>query len=114
METARIYISMLIIMFMITFAVFLFEIQQSNDFKQYVNYQIERNGGLTAEAMENINQYSEDNYNGNFEVNSDQMNEKLPFGSTVEYEIVGTFNFLFLNFDTQSFPIKGSGVSLIR
>ena len=55
---------------------------------RYVDAQIERNGGLTINAMSNIDDYNEKHYKGRFRVSSNQLNQKLPFGSIVDYQIV--------------------------
>ena len=81
---------------------------------RYIDAQIERNGGLTTNAMSNIDTYNEEHYKGKFTVTSDQMNQKLPYGSIINYQIVGEYNILFFDFDTQSYPVNGSSISLVR
>ena len=79
--------------FIVAISIFCFEIQQVNSFRQYVDAQIERNGGLTINAMSNIDDYKEKHYKGRFRVSSNQLNQKLPFGSIVDYQIVGEYKF---------------------
>jgi len=57
MVMTKLWISAVVIMFMVSIALFLFELQQINNFKQYINYEIKRNGGLTTEAVERIKLY---------------------------------------------------------
>ncbi|MDU6483107.1 MAG: hypothetical protein E6538_14020 [Paeniclostridium sordellii] len=114
MGTAKLYIFAILITFIVSISIFCFEIQQVNSFRQYVDHEIERNGGLTASAITRINNYNEKNYKGKFTVSSDQKNQKFAYGSVINYKIVGKYKMLFLKFDTQSFPINGSSISLIR
>ena len=100
--------------FIVAISIFCFEIQQVYSFRQYVDAQIESNGGLTINAMRNIDEYNEKHYKGRFRVSSNQLNQKLPFGSIVDYQIVGEYKILFFNLGTQSYPIKGSSISLVR
>lgn len=114
MASAKLYIFAILITIIVSISIFCFEIQQVNSFRQYVDAQIERNGGLTNNAITRINEYNEKNYKGKFTVNSDQKNQKLAYGSIINYQIVGKYKLLFLDFDTQSYPVNGSSVSLIR
>ncbi len=114
MATAKFYIFAIMITFMVSISLFCYEVQQVNSFRQYVDNQIERNGGLTEKAITNINLHDKENYNNKFTINSDQMNQKLSYGSIINYRIVGNFKILFFNFDTRSFPINGSSISLVR
>lgn len=96
-------------------AVFLFcyQVSDVNSYKQQVNYQIERKGGLTEEAVMELNNYSKDNYNGVFTIKSDSLNQQVDFGEIVDYEVVGTFKIIAFSNDVQA-TWGGSGVSLIR
>ena len=114
MINAKLYIFAVLTTFIVGVSVFCYEIQQVNSFRQYVDYQIERNGGLTTNAMSNIDAYNEKNYKGKFTINSEQINQKLPYGSIINYQILGEYNLLFFDFDTQSYPINGSSISLVR
>ena len=109
MINVKLYIFAIMTTFIVAISIFCFEIQQVNSFRQYVDAQIERNGGLTINAMSNIDDYNEKHYKGRFRVN-----QKLPFGSIVDYQIVGEYKILFFNLGTQSYPIKGSSISLVR
>ncbi|MEW8963407.1 hypothetical protein [Paraclostridium dentum] len=114
MASVKLYIFAILITFIVAISIFCFEVQQVNSFRGYVDTQIERNGGLTANAITNINTYNQKNYKGKFTINSDQMNQQFAYGSIVNYQIVGKYKMLFLDFDTQSYPINGSSISLIR
>ena len=114
MINLKLYIFAIMTTFIVAISIFCFEIQQVNSFRQYVDAQIERNGGLTINAMSNIDDYNEKHYKGRFRVSSNQLNQKLPFGSIVDYQIVGEYKILFFNLGTQSYPIKGSSISLVR
>ena len=114
MASAKLYIFAILTTFIVAISIFCFEVQQVNSFRAYVDSQIERNGGLTNSAMSNINTYNEKNYKGKFTVNSDQMNQKFAYGSIIDYQVVGKYKMLFLDFDTQSYPVNGSSISLIR
>lgn len=114
MMTTKMYVTCLLVAFMATIGIFLFQLQQGNNFKQYVNYQIEQNGGLTTSAVSKINDYSEKHFNGRFSVQSSQMNQKFKYGTEIDYEITGRFTFLFLDFEDVNLPIKGSALSFVR
>ena len=103
MINVKLYIFAIMTTFIVAISIFCF-----------VDAQIERNGGLTINAMSNIDDYNEKHYKGRFRVSSNQLNQKLPFGSIVDYQIVGEYKILFFNLGTQSYPIKGSSISLVR
>ncbi|WP_062323352.1 hypothetical protein [Halolactibacillus sp. JCM 19043] len=76
MSAGKMYMTMILIALIVTISVFLFHVQQSNHFKQYVNYQIERSGGLTVDTIDTINQYSKQNFNGIFSLDDSQQTGK--------------------------------------
>lgn len=92
---------------------FCFRVSDVNSFKQQVNYQIERKGGLTDEAVMELKNYSNKYYGGSFSVKSDDLNKKVEFGEIVDYEIVGVFEI-----DMFSKPLKatweGNAASMTR
>lgn len=113
----RIFITFLSVMVLAGIGISLFQLQQTNHFKQYVNYEIERNGGLTSQAMQRINNYSQEHFNGRFKVQSSQGNQKYPYGSVIEYKVVTDFNVPFLeklNIDTPTLVTSGAALSLVR
>lgn len=114
MESGKMYISMVLILFMLAMAIFIFQVQQSNHYKQYVNYQIERNGGLTADVIANINTYSDQHFNGVFKLDDSQVTGKQPFGTVIEYRASSSLRILFFEFDSIMLPITGSATSMLR
>lgn len=114
MELVKWFIGLLLIMMMVSLAMFFFQVGNVNSFKQQVNYQIERQGGLTKTALENLNEYSEKYYNGAFTVESDQLNEKVAYGETVDYVIKGVFDIKIFPVPDVHLDFSGTGVSQIR
>lgn len=98
-----------------SFALYTYEVRETPNFRQHVNYQIERNGGLTEQAIENITLYSEEQYGGRYTISSPQMNQKVSFGETVEYTVTGVFEIKFVpGFAPIEYDFPGTGQSLIR
>jgi hypothetical protein len=114
MEMGKLYISLFIIFSMVSLALFFSEINQANDFKLYVNYQIERNGGLTDAAMEKVDSYNQENYGSKFKVQSTQMSQLFAYGKEVDYTINTKHEFFFLPLLSRDISIKGSAISQIR
>ncbi|MGG3663001.1 hypothetical protein [Bacillus gobiensis] len=114
MEMGKYYISLFIIFSMVALALFFSQINHANDYKQYINYQIERNGGLTDEAIKKIEAYDEKNFGGNFSIGSSKLGQQLPFGQEVDYTVNTTYNFFFLPLLSRDISIKGSAISQIR
>lgn len=114
MEMGKLYISLFIIFSMVSLALFFSEINHANDYKQYVNYQIERNGGLTGEAIPKIEAYNREHFKGKFKVQSTQMNQQYSFGQEVDYTINTKHDFFFLPLLSRDISIKGSAISQIR
>ncbi|MGG0888913.1 hypothetical protein [Cytobacillus horneckiae] len=114
MELGKLYISLFIIFSMVSLTIFFTEVNHANDFKQYVNYQIERNGGLTGEAMSKVESYNQEHYGGKFKVQSNQMNQQFAFGQEVDYLVTREHTFFFLPILSQEISIKGSAISQIR
>lgn len=114
MEMGKLYISLFIIFSMVSLALFFSEVNHANEYKQYINYQIERNGGLTNEAIEKIETYNNQHYGGKFEVQSPQMSQQFAFGQEVVYTINSTHNFFFLPILSKNISVKGAAISQIR
>ncbi len=114
MEMVKMYISIFIIFSMFSVGAYFININQANDFKQFVNYQIERNGGLTTTAMEKINTYNKEHYHGKFKVASSQGTSKMAFGEEVNYTISGKYEFFFISLPAQLINVKGSAISMVR
>lgn len=87
---------------------------QSVDFKNYVDGEIERNGGLTDTAVDNINTYSTDHYLGRFEAISLSGNDKKSFGERVDYIVQGEVSILFFDLPDQIVSTRGFSVSQVR
>lgn len=64
MEFAKWFIGIIAVAFVTTMVVFLFQLNQVNNFQQEVNYQIERHGGLTESALVELNDVAKSNYGG--------------------------------------------------
>lgn len=64
MEYAKWTIGLLTASIILTVVIFMFQLNAMNTFQQEVNYQIERYGGLTPIAMEQLNEYAKANYGG--------------------------------------------------
>ncbi|WP_260288388.1 hypothetical protein [Peribacillus aracenensis] len=114
MEFVKWFIALLVIMMLISLAMFFIELSNVNSFKQQVNYQIERQGGLTNTAISNINQTSNDYYNGTFTVISDRLNTKVAYGEPVDYVVKGTFDIKILPIPDVKLEFNGTGVSQVR
>jgi hypothetical protein len=105
----------IILLIVLSMTIILMNIQDVNTFKQSINYEIERYGGLTAEAVSEINRQSEENYKGHFKVESQQMGEKVAFGDIVDYELNAEFPILLIPvIPSVKLTFHGSSVSYVR
>lgn len=114
MEIVKWFIGLFLVMAMISVGLFCYQLQDINTFKQQVNYQIERRGGLTDVAIQNIKKYSEKNYNGRYKIQSDKLNQKVGYGEEVDYTVVATIPIQILPLPAVTFEFSGTGVSQIR
>ncbi|MFB7304589.1 MULTISPECIES: hypothetical protein [Bacillati] len=114
MEFVKWFIALFVIMMLVSLTLFFIELSSVNSFKQQVNYQIERQGGLTPSAMANINDYSKKYHKGNFTVTSDRLNKKVTYGEQVDYVVNGVFDIKILPIPDLEIQFKGTGVSQIR
>lgn len=138
MEVIKWFTTFFFLMMIIAITSFLMQAQDINSIKQSVNYTIERNGGLTHEAVDYLDELSESSYGGRFKVyglvedtnGSVTMGNKkyrvssnptgeVAFGEKVNYVIDMKFNVPFLNtfnFDGEGLRAnyKGTSVSQIR
>lgn len=88
---------------------------QAIDMQQYVNYEIERFGGLTSGAMNNINTYMDQNYGSKvFTIQSEDGNGQKPYGTLVTYRITASLKVPISNVPNQPIDVPGSALSLIR
>lgn len=71
MEYVKWFIGVLSIMFIAVAVVFMFRLNELNSFQQEVNYQIERHGGLTTEALHELDDHAKIAYGGYLAKSSD-------------------------------------------
>ena len=114
MEFVKWFIGLLSFMLLFAAVVFFFQLGQVNDFKQQVNYQIERNGGLTESAISSIDEYSAKYNDGRFSVDSDLLNQKVNFGETVDYQVHAVFDIIIFLIPDVNMTFSGTGASQIR
>lgn len=76
MEYVKWFIGLTSMAFVLILVVFLFKLNEVSGFQQEVNYQIERNGGLTNDAMASLNQIAIDNYGGCLMKTKDDSSDK--------------------------------------
>ncbi|MGY3219103.1 hypothetical protein [Bacillus sp. TE9122W] len=87
---------------------------QAIDMKRYVNDQIERYGGLTNDAQNQIKSYSEKNFGGKFTVVSLSGNQKAQFGEEINYKLKGEAEINFFDLPSIPFALNGSASSNVR
>ncbi len=114
MEVVKSFVGLIGFMLILSAATFLIQVGDVNTFKQHVNYQIERQGGLTEEAVKEISDYSKDHYDSRFKVESELLNQKVDYGEIVNYEVVGSFKINAFNLPEIEIPSSGTGVSQVR
>jgi len=114
MEIVGIFTGLLIVLMIAAASLFFFQVQEANSFRQTINYHIEREGGLTPEAMTQLETHSERFYNGRFTISSPQSNQRVNFGEKVEYTIHGSFPIAFLPIPNMRMDFNGVGVSHVR
>lgn len=113
-EIFRYLLGLILTCFILSVAIFCYQIQDVNTFRQQVNYRIERRGGLTQEAMEEIDTYSKEYFQGRYSIDSPKVGEKVSFGDTVSYEIVGSYEIVFLPMSTVHMTTVGQAISQVR
>ncbi|HAP5355482.1 TPA: DUF4320 family protein [Enterococcus faecalis] len=114
MEIIKWFIGLMMIMAMVSIGLFCVQLQDINTFKQQVNYQIERKGGLTTEAVEAIDKYSATNYDRRFTIESDKLNKKVSYGEEIDYTIKATIPIQILPLPDVTLSFNGNSVSQIR
>lgn len=95
MEVIRWYISILFVFAILVFFIFFYQMSETNRFQSYVNTQIERYAGLTPQAVENIEVYSEQNFGGRYSIASDDMGVEQNYGDVVDYRVDATYKLIF-------------------
>ncbi|EMF0336545.1 hypothetical protein KCT23_002355 [Enterococcus faecium] len=114
MEIVKWFIGLVIIMVMVSVGLFCYQLQDVNSFKQQVNYQIERRGGLTAEALKSLKDYSDKNYQGRYKIESNLLNQKVEYGQAVDYTVKATIPIQILPLPDVTLSFEGNSVSQIR
>ena len=120
-EIIKIFTTMLLILLLVGMVIMGKHISDVNSFKEYVNTQIERNGGYTETVKTNVEKMNEDSYNNLFFVYEPNSNTKKKiepayFGDVVKYEIHADIPIPFTTSGNIEIPIafKGQAVSRIR
>lgn len=113
MEIVSYVTKFLFILLFVAVAMYFFEIQNVNNFRQTVTHHIERHGGLTVEALDHLEVHANRYFNGRFEVTTPAMPAQ-PFGTRVDYEVRATIRILFFPMPEQISTFRGSAVSQIR
>lgn len=114
MELYQWLLGLMAVMMIISITLFFYEVSNVNSFKQHVSYQVERQGGLTDTAIKDINEYSKKYYDNRYKVESDQLNQKVSYGETVDYVVIGTYEIKLFPVDDVEIPSHGSAVSQVR
>jgi hypothetical protein len=114
MEILKWFLSLFLVLGIVSLGLFFFQVQEVNTFKQQINYRIERHGGLTPAAIEELEAYAESFLQGRYEIKSDRLNERVGFGEKVEYTITATYSISFLPIPDIVLTFRGMGVSQIR
>ncbi|MEC3226207.1 hypothetical protein P9027_30285 [Bacillus thuringiensis] len=114
MTITKWFIGLMLIMLMVAVALFCIQLSDVNSYKQQVNYQVERHGGLTKESVANLREYSDKQYQGAFTVKSDQLNQKVNFGDVVDYQVVAKIKIRLFNIPDAEMKFSGSATSQVR
>ena len=115
-ELFKIFVSIIMVCMLAALTVYFISISNLKEYKHYVGLEIERNGGLTTNALKNIDSINQKYYKGQFSVkNSDgASNTPQPYGTLVDYSVQGTVTFkLFFEVD-QTLEMNGTAASMIR
>lgn len=115
-ELFKIFISIIMVCMLAMMTMYFISISNLKEYKHYVGLEIERNGGLTNEALENISNINEKYYKGQFSVEKDgnMSNDPQPYGTLVDYTVRGDVSFkLFFEVD-QTIEMNGTAASMIR
>ena len=120
-EIIKIFTTMIFILLLVGMVIMGKHLSDVNSFKEYVNTQIERNGGYTQTVKTNVEKTNKDSFNNMFVVyepdsNTPKKIEDAHFGEIVNYEIHSDIPIPFTTAGTIKIPIafKGQAVSRIR
>lgn len=100
-------------MFILTVTVAMLQYSDKNGFEHYVNATIERNGGLTSSAVNDIQNYSMTAFNDRFKLATAATGRKA-YGELVEYTYEFKIVPVFMQFDTFTFTDTGIATSKVR
>lgn len=114
MEIFKHYLWIFVIFFIISLTIFCVQFGQITSFKEYVNNTIEREGGLTESAVEQINKHSNKYYNGRYSIDSEKLNKKVQFGEIVDYTITATYEISLFDIPAVEKNYSGSATSEVR
>ncbi|WP_332237950.1 hypothetical protein [Sporolactobacillus sp. KGMB 08714] len=90
------------------------QMNKINEFRTTVNETIQKEGGLTDQATATLQTLNRERYNGMFTVESLSGTAQLPYGTEVDYKIIGKIGLPFFNLPPTNEVANGSSVSLIR
>lgn len=102
----------MVTLFILTISGAVIQFGEKNDFKQYVNASIERHGGLTDAAVDDIEKYSADTFNGRFTILT--RTEKKPYGEEIEYDYELKISPVFMKFEVIALTFNGTAASKVR
>ncbi len=120
-EIIKIFTTMLFILLIVGMVIMGKHLSDVNTFKEYVNTQIERDGGYTETVKTNVEKTNKESYNDMFFMyepnsNTPKKTGTVPFGEIVNYEIHSNIPIPFTTSGTIRIPIafKGQAASRIR
>lgn len=100
----------IMLLFIVVFVIYFKQISDNNAFSQYTSDVISRYGGLTDEAMAQLQDYNETYFDGRYviEVASE---EKESYGTVVQYTVVAKLRILYFDLPAD---LKFSGIAVIK
>lgn len=113
-EVVKWFIGLTLILMLVSIGLFCYQLQTINTYKQEINYQIEREGGLTSVAIEKLSSDSKKNYNDIYKIQSAKLNQKVKYGEKVDYKVIATIPVAIMPIPDMIFVFEGSGVSQVR
>ncbi|GED65580.1 hypothetical protein [Lysinibacillus fusiformis] len=108
----KIALTVVCTLFMLTIGAVVIQLGEKNDYQQYANNSIERFGGLTNEALTDIENYSNDNFNGRFVMQT--STGKKSYGEDILYKYQMIIKPVFMDFEVIKLNFKGSASSKVR
>ena len=111
------FVAFVLIVAITSVGIFSYVLSTTTSFKQYINYEIERNGGLTNDSLYNIHEYyRRGGYKFNYEfVNMpDEEERKLSYGDKVDYELKISIKPIFFTDQTVVLTERGTATSRVR